>query len=549
MEDLSGRQFGAYTIIGPLGEGGMASVYKAHQPAVNRDVALKILGRHFMQDPEFITRFKHEAWVVAQFQHPHILPVFDFGETDGYTYLVMPLIKGGQLSDLMTGEPMRLDMVDRVMRQICDALDYAHSKGVIHRDIKPSNILVDERLNCLVSDFGIARMTEGTTKLTATGAVVGTPTYMSPEQAAGETVGPQSDLYSLGIMLYEMVAGRVPFKAETPFAIALKHLSAPMPPPATFNPRLGPSIEAVVLKAVARSAADRYQSGEEFAKALSAAIRDTQSIQGQPTIVAPATEKLPATDHVAPTIAVPPVSEVAPTMAAAPKTVPMTPPPAKTTPLPPKMATRPPTPRATATPAAAARNEDPPRRKLWPWLAAAVPVLAAAVYFGLGGALSSPPSEPPSTPAAAPAAAPPPQPSAPSVEKPRPAAAKPPAPPQGPSIQEPKPPEPVSLTPPAVSTPPDPAPSTPAAAAQSEEPAADAAEGRRGQQPPIGMMERNCQNGRGQACFNLARAFEFGRGVEQDRQRALRLMRRACDLGEERACTALKNAGRGRRNQ
>src|SRR5437773_7826952 len=192
MEDLTGRQFGAYTIIGPLGEGGMASVYKAHQPAVNRDVALKILGRHFMADPEFITRFKHEAWAVAQFQHPHILPMFDFGESGGLTYLVMPFVKGGQLADLMDGTPMRLEMVDRVIRQICDALDYAHSKGVIHRDIKPSNVLIDERGNSLVADFGIARMTEGTAKLTATGTVVGTPTYMSPEQAAVGTVGPPS---------------------------------------------------------------------------------------------------------------------------------------------------------------------------------------------------------------------------------------------------------------------------------------------------------------------------------------------------------------------
>ncbi|HEY6210717.1 MAG TPA: serine/threonine-protein kinase, partial [Vicinamibacterales bacterium] len=319
MEDLTGRQFGAYTILGPLGEGGMASVYRAHQHAVNRDVALKILGRHFMQDPEFITRFKHEAFVVAQFQHPHILPVFDFGESDGYTYLVMPFIRGGQLSDLMTGEPMRLDIVDRIIRQICEALDYAHSKGVIHRDIKPSNILVDERMNCLVADFGIARMTEGTTKLTATGAIVGTPTYMSPEQASGEVVGPQSDIYSLGIMLYEMVSGRVPFKAETPFAIALKHLSEPMPPPATFNPRLGPAIEEVVLKAVARTVKERYQSGEDLANALSAAIRKVQSIQAQTTLVT-AKEEV-KTDHAAPTMAVAPVSESAPTMAVAAKTV------------------------------------------------------------------------------------------------------------------------------------------------------------------------------------------------------------------------------------
>src|SRR6266513_49308 len=174
----------------------------------------------------------------------------------------MPCVKGGQLADLMDGTPMLLEMVYRVIRQICDALDYAHSKGVIHRDIKPSNVLIDERGNCLVADFGIARMTEGTAKLTATGTVVGTPTYMSPEQAAGETVGPESDIYSLGIVLYEMVAGRVPFKAETPFAIALKHLSA--------------------------------------------AMRVTQSIQGKATVVQPRAATQKAMEHLAPTVAVAP---------------------------------------------------------------------------------------------------------------------------------------------------------------------------------------------------------------------------------------------------
>jgi len=502
MEDLTGRQFGPYTIIGPLGEGGMASVYKAHQPAVNRDVALKILGRHFMQDPEFITRFKHEAWVVAQFQHPHILPVFDFGETDGYTYLVMPLIKGGQLSDLMTGEPMRLDMVDRVIRQICDALDYAHSKGVIHRDIKPSNILVDERLNCLVSDFGIARMTEGTTKLTATGAVVGTPTYMSPEQAAGETVGPQSDFYSLGIMLYEMVAGRVPFKAETPFAIALKHLSAPMPVPSTFNPRLGPAIEAVVLKAVARSPTERYASGEEFANALSAAVRETQAIQGQATVaLAP---------EVAPTVAIAPNARTTPV--------------ARKTPPPARIATPHP-----AVPAAPEVKTKP----TWPWWLGAVAVMAAiAAYFGPPGGLSSPPAPPAAVTTSPPAV----------VDKPQA------APPKTVARPAPTAPEPAPAPSAATEAPPTPASPTPATAAEPDAASAKAGDARGRGQPPVAFLERACQQGRGQACFNLARLFEAGRGVPQDEQRAARLMRRSCDLGDERACNALKNA-RGRRNR
>ena len=496
MEDLTGRQFGPYTIVGPLGEGGMATVYKAHQPSVNRDVAIKILGRHFMQDPEFITRFKHEAWAVAQFQHPHILPVFDFGESGGFTYLVMPLIKGGQLADLMNGTPMRLDTVDRIVRQVCDALDYAHSKGVIHRDIKPSNILVDERLNCLVSDFGIARMTEGTTKLTATGAVVGTPTYMSPEQAAGETVGPQSDIYSLGIMLYEMVAGRVPFKAETPFAIALKHLSAPMPPPATFNPRLGPAIEAVVLKAVARSTADRYESGDALAGALSEAIRQTQGIQGKTTVVTARTE--PATDHTAATIAVAPVSELAPTMPVAPKTA-RTPP--KTAPV--------------AQPATPSQpTEASSGRSLLPWVGgAAAAVLAIVAYLGFSGSLQSPPAQPVSPPAVSTPPAPPPV-----VEKPAAAPSEPVAPPKTlppkPAVEPPEAAQP-ALSPPGAETP------------------------ARGL-PPVMFLQRACNEGRAAACMNLAKMFETGRGVAQDEARALNLTRRACELGEQRACAALK---------
>jgi serine/threonine-protein kinase len=497
MEDLSGRTFGAYTIVAPLGEGGMASVYKAHQPSVNRDVAIKILGRHFMQDPEFLTRFRHEAYLVAQFQHPHILPVFDFGESGGYSYLVMPLIKGGQLSDLMDGTPMRLERVDRIMRQICDALDYAHSKGVVHRDIKPTNILVDERLNCLVADFGIARMTEGTTKLTATGTVVGTPTYMSPEQAAGETVGPQSDLYSLGIMLYEMVAGQVPFKGDTPFAIALKHLTAAMPPPATFNPRLGPAIENVVLKAVARQAKDRFASGEELANALSEAIRQTQEIQAKSTIVAA------------------PVSELAPTMAVMPRTVPMSPR-APTVPAPAvrksePLKSEPRVPEATA-------KAEPASRKIWPWIAAALPIAAVVGYFAFGGSLQSPPSQPPSTPVPAPV-----------VAKPAP-----PIPPHSPKPVAEQPPKPTETKPVETPTPPDATPAEPPPSVAAESPTG------RGNASPQFLM-RGCNEGRAQACMNLARMFETGRGVPQDDARAVGLMTKACDLGDARACNWLKN--------
>jgi serine/threonine protein kinase len=229
MENLTGRQLGAYQIVAPLGEGGMAAVYKAYQPGMERYVALKVLPQQLAKDPQFVGRFKQEAKVLANLQHPHILPVFDYGESDGYTYIVMPLVKSGTLDDLMVGKPLPLEQVNRIISQVGDALDYAHTQGLIHRDIKPSNILVDERGNCLLTDFGIAKIFEGTARFTQTGGIIGTPAYMSPEQGKGDKVDARSDIYSLGIVLYEMVTGRVPFDAETPIAIVFKHIQDPLP--------------------------------------------------------------------------------------------------------------------------------------------------------------------------------------------------------------------------------------------------------------------------------------------------------------------------------
>src|SRR5262245_59481928 len=258
MEDLIGRQFGAYRIVGALGEGGMAAVYKAYQPAMDRHVAIKVLPQHLATDATFLSRFQHEAKILAQLQHPHILPVFDFGESDHYFYLIMPLVRGGTLAHRLLGKPLPLSVVERIMRQMCEGIGYAHSKGIVHRDIKPSNVLMDEVGNCLVSDFGIARLAEGATRLTITGTIMGTPAYMSPEQAEGLELDRSSDIYSLGIVLYEMLAGRVPYKAETPVGVLVKHISGPLPLPHTFNPDLPPGIEDIVVKALARVKADRF---------------------------------------------------------------------------------------------------------------------------------------------------------------------------------------------------------------------------------------------------------------------------------------------------
>jgi serine/threonine protein kinase len=273
MEDLTGKQLGHYQIVAPLGEGGMAAVYKAYQPTMDRYVALKVLPRHFASDPQFIARFQQEAKVLAKLQHPHILPVFDFGEADGYTYIVMPFVQSGTLADVMQGRSLPLPQIYTLISQIGSALDYAHAHGLIHRDVKPRNVLIDERDNCLLSDFGLVKMAEGSVKLTQTGGVLGTPAYMSPEQGRGQELDGRSDIYSLGVILYEMLTGRPPYEADTPIAIMLKHISEPLPLPRALNPALPEAVEQVVVKALEKNPADRYQKADELATALKAAYQ------------------------------------------------------------------------------------------------------------------------------------------------------------------------------------------------------------------------------------------------------------------------------------
>ncbi|PWH15241.1 MAG: hypothetical protein DDG60_06390 [Anaerolineae bacterium] len=277
MEDLTGRNFGPYQIVAPLGEGGMAAVYKAYQPSMERYVALKILPRQMAQSEEFIARFRREARLVAQLQHPHILPVFDYGESDGYTYIVMPFVQSGTLSDLLKSRRLSYAEIRRIIVQIADALGYAHAHGMIHRDVKPSNVLIDERGNCLLTDFGLARMAEATSMLTSSGAIIGTPAYMSPEQGAGSPLDSRSDIYSLGIILYEMVTGRVPYSAETPIAVVFKHIQDPLPAVRNLVPDIPDGLELVLLKALAKRPEDRFQTTEEFIHAVEEALPQTSS--------------------------------------------------------------------------------------------------------------------------------------------------------------------------------------------------------------------------------------------------------------------------------
>ena len=255
----------------------MGVVYRALQPSVNRHVAVKVLDRHLASDPEFEQRFRREVSILALLKHPAVLSIIDFGEADGYTYLVMPLVDGGTLADRLRGEPLPLAEVQRIISQVAEAIHYAHGKGVVHRDIKPSNILLDESGNCLVADFGIARVAGSGAHLTLTGTQVGTPAYMSPEQAEGEPGGPASDVYSLGIVLYELLTGRVPFKGDTPVAVAVKHVTAAVPPATVLNPAVDRAVEDVLLKALAKSPARRFSTARDLASALSATIGSTAS--------------------------------------------------------------------------------------------------------------------------------------------------------------------------------------------------------------------------------------------------------------------------------
>jgi serine/threonine protein kinase/tetratricopeptide (TPR) repeat protein len=266
----------------------MAAVYKAYHASMDRYVALKILPRHFASDPEFVGRFSQEAKVIANLQHPHILPVHDFGEADGYTYLVMRFIEGGTLSDwLGPRTPLTLAKIRSVVSQVGGALEYAHARGVIHRDIKPSNILVDQWDNCLLTDFGLAKMIEGSSYLTQTGGILGTPAYMSPEQGLGQKVDHRSDIYSLGVVLYQMAVGHLPYQAETPMAVVIKHIHDPLPPPRQRDPNLPEAIERIILKSLAKNPEHRFADAGALVKALRSATE-------APTVakVAPAAEEV-----------------------------------------------------------------------------------------------------------------------------------------------------------------------------------------------------------------------------------------------------------------
>jgi len=278
-DSLIGTILGGYEIVQEIGQGGMATVYRAHQLSMNRDVAIKVLPPHFVRQTASLERFKQEANIVSRLEHRAIVPVHDYGEYEGIPYIVMRYMDGGSVDELLTKGPISPEITVQILEQIAPALDYAHREGVLHRDLKPSNILLDSNGDAYITDFGIARILGSNNKLTTSG-VVGTPSYMSPEQAQGHDLDGRSDIYALGVVLYEMLAGVRPFEGETPYNIAVKHVTEPPPSPCGINPKLSRAIEQVLLKALAKSRDARYATAVDLAHALKTATLQNNTPEG-----------------------------------------------------------------------------------------------------------------------------------------------------------------------------------------------------------------------------------------------------------------------------
>src|SRR5215218_6318068 len=278
----------------------MADVWLAEDTHLQRRVALKVLHRRFAQDREFVERFRREAESAAGLQHPNIVAVFDRGEYEGTFYIAMQYIEGPTLKQLIDGGLTPTQAVPMI-RQVLEAARFAHRNGIVHRDLKPQNVLVDPEGKAVVTDFGIARA--GVSEITQTGSVMGTPHYLSPEQAQGFEVTAVSDLYSIGVMLYEALTGRVPFECESAVAVAMKQVSQTPQLPSSINPQVWPALDAVVMRALEKEPGNRFQSADAFIAALDQAMREpgvgrgTATFAAAPPIVATPEEVPPEEDR------------------------------------------------------------------------------------------------------------------------------------------------------------------------------------------------------------------------------------------------------------
>jgi eukaryotic-like serine/threonine-protein kinase len=285
---------GRYRVLRRIGSGGMADVWLAEDTHLQRQVALKVLHRRFVQDREFVERFRREAEAAAGLQHPHIVSVYDRGEFEGTYYIAMRYVEGPTLKELIDRGLSPVEAVVPI-RQVLEAAGFAHRHGVVHRDLKPMNVILDGDGQAVVTDFGIARA--GLSNITQTGSVMGTPQYLSPEQAQGFDVTSVSDLYSIGVILYEALTGRVPFDGESAVAVAMKQVSETPQRPSSINPQVSPALDAVVMRALEKDPGERFQSAEAFIAALDEAMRDpgpaggTAAFAPLPPVVASATEE------------------------------------------------------------------------------------------------------------------------------------------------------------------------------------------------------------------------------------------------------------------
>jgi len=271
LRRMSAEKFSRYELREALGHGGIATVYRAYDPQFEREVALKILNRELLDDPQVRERFERETRIIAKLEHTAIVPVYDVGRDNNQLFFAMRYMSGGPLMERIQNRVLSLSAIAHIIQRVATALDYAHARGVIHRDLKPGNILFDEYNNAYISDFGIAKLTQATVTLTKSG-IIGTPTHMSPEQAKGENLDGRSDIYSLGVILFEMLSGKTPYDATTPLGMAFKHATYPVPRILNVNPNLPAGVEVVIEKVMAKERERRYRSGVEFANAFIAIL-------------------------------------------------------------------------------------------------------------------------------------------------------------------------------------------------------------------------------------------------------------------------------------
>jgi len=258
MAFIRGEAVGQYHIQEQLGQGGMAIVYKAYHPALDRHVAIKVMDAALSKEPGFLERFKREARVIGRLDNSHIVPVYDFDEHNNQPYIVLKFIDGQTLRERMKASPLLKSEIIKIIISVGNGLQYAHNRGVLHRDIKPSNVLIGNNGKVYLTDFGLARIVESSSNLTGD-MLIGTPHYISPEQAiSSESIDEGTDIYSFGVMIYEMVVGCLPFESDSPFSVIEDHLYKLPPPPTSIKPDLSPEIELVITKALAKKRDNRY---------------------------------------------------------------------------------------------------------------------------------------------------------------------------------------------------------------------------------------------------------------------------------------------------